>query len=86
MAFITTCVRIHVTRWSERRGDVNDVIYDAKGLSEGRNWCTGGPMWVHARADIGSCERAVMGLESRAVSVRVIKYLVTVFSKTCNKS
>ena len=50
---------------------MNDVIYDAKGLSEGRNWCTGGPIWVHARADIGSCERAVMGLESRAVSVRV---------------
>ena len=65
---------------------MNDVIYDAKGLSEGQNWCTGGPIWVHARADISTCEWAVMGLESRVVSVQVTKYLVTVFGKTCNKS
>ena len=26
------------------------------------------PIWVHMSDDIGSCERAVMGLESRTVS------------------
>ena len=38
------------------------------------------------RADMGSRGRDVMGLESRAVSARVIKHFVTIFSKTCNKS
>ena len=39
---------------------------------------------MHARADMGSHERAVMGLDSRAVSARVIKDFVTVLSKTYN--
>ena len=47
------------------------VIYDAAG-------CTLGPIWVHTRVDMGSHERAVMGLESRAVSARV-KHFVTIF-------
>ena len=33
---------------------------------------------------MGSSKRAVMGLESRAVSARVTKHSVTIFSKTCN--
>ena len=32
-----------------------------------------------------SCERAIMGLESPAVSALVTKHFVTIFSKTCNK-
>ena len=40
------------------------------------------PIWVHARADMGSHERAVMCLESRAVSARVTKHFVTIFRKT----
>ena len=39
---------------------------------------------VHLRADLGSCERAVMGLESLSVLAGVTKHFVTVFSKTCN--
>ena len=35
---------------------------------------------------MGSRGRDVMGLESRAVSARVIKHFVTIFSKTCNKT
>ena len=45
------------------------------------------------RADIGSREDdmssrewADMGLESQAVSARVTKHFVTVFSKTCNNT
>ena len=34
---------------------------------------------------MGSHEQAVMGLESRAVSVWVNKLIVTIFSKMCNK-
>ena len=34
---------------------------------------------------MGSHERTVMGLESRAVSARVTKHFVTIFSTTCNK-
>ena len=33
---------------------------------------------------MGSCERAVMGLESLSVSAHVTKHFVTLFSKTCN--
>ena len=62
-----------------------DIIYDAEGVQEGRYWCMRGPIWVHPCADIGSCERAVMGLESRAVSARIIKHFNTIFSKPCNK-
>ena len=40
---------------------------------------------MNARADMGSSERAVMGLESQAVSTPVTKHFVTIFSKTCNK-
>ena len=39
---------------------------------------------VAPRADIGSSERAVMGLASPAVSARITKHFVTIFSKTCN--
>ena len=48
---------------------------------------------MHLRADIdsrevdmGSCERAVMGLELRAVSARVTKHFVIIFSLTCNNT
>ena len=34
---------------------------------------------------MGSCEQAVLDLESRAVSAWVTKHFVTTFSKTCNK-
>ena len=39
---------------------------------------------MHAKADMGSHEQADMGLLSRAVSARVTKHVVTIFSKTCN--
>ena len=39
---------------------------------------------VHVRANMGSCEWAVMGLESLAVSVPVSKHFVTILSKTYN--
>ena len=35
---------------------------------------------------MGSCERAVKGLESRAVSAREIKHFVIIFSKTRNNN
>ena len=41
-----------------------------------------GPIWVYARDDMGSRERSEMGLESRAVSARVIKQIVTIFSNS----
>ena len=59
------------TRMSLRRSDVNDVIYDAEGAREGRYGCMRGRLWVHVRADIGSREQAVIGLESRVVSAGV---------------
>ena len=43
-------------------GDVNNVIYDAEGAREGRYGCTRGPIWIHVRAIMGSCEGAVMKL------------------------
>ena len=39
---------------------------------------------MHARADMGSRKRAVMNLESRAISARVTKQIVTIFSKACD--
>ena len=33
---------------------------------------------------MGSREQAVMGLESHALSTRVTKHFVTIYSKTCN--
>ena len=72
-------------RGSLRRGDVNGVSYDAEGTREGRYGHTRGPLWVHVRSYIGSRERAVLGLESRAASARLTQYSVTTFSKTCNK-
>ena len=42
---------------------MNDVIYGAKSACEGLYECTRGPILVDARADMGSRERAVMGLE-----------------------
>ena len=65
--------------------DVNGVIYDDESTREGRYGYTRGLFWVHVWAYIGSRERAVMGLESRAASARLTKYSVTTFSKTCNK-
>ena len=34
---------------------------------------------------MGSCDPAVMCLESRAVIAQVAKHFVTIFSETCNK-
>ena len=45
--------------------------------------CEGG-LWIYLRANMGSRERAVMGLESQAISARVTEHFVTIFSKTCN--
>ena len=39
---------------------------------------------MEVRADMCSREWAVMGLESRAISGRLTKHFVTIFSKTCN--
>ena len=44
---------------------MNDIIVD---VDAGRYECMCGPIWVHPRIDMGSPERAVMGLESQAVS------------------
>ena len=46
------------------------------------NVCMQGPIWVYTRADMGSRERTVMGLESRAVSAHVTKQFATIFRKT----
>ena len=54
---------------------------EAEGAGECRYGYKGGLVWVHVRADMGSCERVVMGLESRAVSARVIKHFVTILVK-----
>ena len=43
-------------------------------------------MWVHERSDIDVHEHSAMDLDSRAVSERVTKQIVTIFSKTCKKS
>ena len=43
------------------------------------------PIWVHPRANIGSREGSVMGLESRAVSAQVTKHFAT-FSVTLYQS
>ena len=40
-----------------------------------------GPIWFHGRADMGSLERAVMCLESQAVSACVNKHFVTIICK-----
>ena len=69
---------------SSCRGDVNDVIYDAEGAPEGRYGCTQRLIWVHVRANMGSCELAIMGLESRAVSAQLTKHFITILSKKCN--
>ena len=62
------------TRGSLRLGDVNDVIYDAECVREGPYGCTRGPIWVHVRAVMGSCEGAVLGLALRAVSALVTNH------------
>ena len=41
---------------------------------------------MHARADMGSCERSDKGLDSQEVSAPVTKHFVTILNKTCNKS
>ena len=68
-------------RESLRHDNANDVIYDTDGAREGRYGCIRGPIWVHARADMGSREPAVKGLESRAVSAWVTKNFVTISVK-----
>ena len=54
---------------------MNDFIYDAEGACKGRYSYTRGPIWVHMGVDMGSRERAVKGLESRAVSARVTELM-----------
>ena len=71
-------------RGSSRHGDINGVIFDTDGAYEGRYGYKRGLIWVHLRADMCSCEWAIMGLQSRAVSAWVTKHFVTIFSKTCN--
>ena len=44
---------------SLRRDDVNYVIYDAEGAREDQYGYTRGLIWVNARSDMGSRERAV---------------------------
>ena len=61
-------------------------FYYADGACEGRYGCLRGPIWLHMRAVIGSCGRTVMGLASQAVSARITKHFVTIFSKACNNS
>ena len=39
---------------------------------------------MHIQANMGSCELAVMGMESKAISAWVTKLIVTIFSKKCN--
>ena len=67
--------------WSLHHGDMNDIIYDAEGANKGRYGCTRADIGSR-EVDMGSRERAVMGLESRAVSALVTKHFVTIFCKT----
>ena len=46
------------------RGDVHEATY----VAEGSNWCTRGPLWVHARVNMVSYKRIVISFESWAVS------------------
>ena len=41
---------------------MNDIIYDAEGTLKGQYGCVRGPIWVHVSDNMGSLERAVMGL------------------------
>ena len=50
--------------WTLHRGDVNDVIDDADVAHERLYGYKQGSMWVYMRANMGSREQAVMGLES----------------------
>ena len=43
---------------------VLSIIYDTKGACRGQYGCKRGLIWIHARADVGSREWAVMGFES----------------------
>ena len=63
---------------SSHAGDTNDVIYDSEGARVSQYGWTQGLIWVQMRAHMGSPERAVMGLESRAF----VKHVIC--SKTCN--
>ena len=54
--------------------------------------CMRGPIWVHARADMGALEGQygftqagcyVFGI--REVSAKLTKHIVTIFSKPCDK-
>ena len=70
-----------------RRHDIYDVMFRQRADMDPR-----GPIWVraktdmdHARADMGSRERADMAFASRAISARVTKQTVTIYSKTCDK-
>ena len=59
--------------WYRRRHNIDDVMFRQRavmGAREGRYGCTRGP---------------IMGFESRAISARVTKQIVTIFSKTCDK-
>ena len=69
---------LHVYFGSFHLGDVNDVNYDADGAWEGKYGWTQGLIEFHMRADMGSCEKAVMGLVAQAVSTRVTKHFVTI--------
>ena len=40
-----------------------------------------GPIWVHLHPYLLSLEQAVIGLESQAVSAKVIKHFVTILVK-----
>ena len=64
------------TRGSLRRGGENGVVYDTEDACEGLYGFTLGPVRVNVRANMGSFERAVIGLESRAVSALVAKHFL----------
>ena len=70
-------------RGSLNHGNMNN-IYDPDGARQGRYGCMRGRKWVYIRANMGLGERAVIGLETQAVSAQVTKHFATIFSKTCN--
>ena len=61
-----------------RRHDICDVMFrqranDRYGCTRGPIWIARGPIWVH------------VAIASRAISVRVMKQIVTIYTKMCDK-
>ena len=62
-------------RRSLHHDNLNNAIKDTDGDHYG---CTYRPLLMHMSAIMGSHEWAVMGLESKTISVQVLKLIITI--------